>query len=128
MSELLEKDAVDILVEAKLYVEKGWIQNTFGRVEREGEFLNVGSPRQATHVCALGAIAKASEAVTWAVYSESASEATSLLATAATGLRYETASRDAPTAVSQWNDARYQTQAGVAEGFDKAIALALERS
>ena len=97
------KSTLDILIEARAYVEKGWTQGAWAR-NRKGTPVNEDSTR-AVCWCALGALWKADGIGSYGL---------NALVKASGGEVH-------PTTISGWNDNPDRTQAEVLALFDKAI-------
>jgi hypothetical protein len=109
---MFEKDAVDLLVEARMWVDKGWCQNWYAETEVGVRCTPLDS--LASSWCMLGALARASE-------SELRDR---------TGFYFD-AEELLVDAVGEWppdwQDAPGRTKEEVLAAFDRAISLGLRQ-
>jgi hypothetical protein len=107
-------DAVDVLMEARAYIEKGWCQAAYART-LDGRFVDPTKDEAATR-CARGAILAGT-----GVFGSTPEglDAIRLLAKAA---------RVRADNLSYWNDDSRRTQNQVLKAFDRAIALGLDEA
>lgn len=118
-------DAVDVLLEARAYIEKGWCQGEFARGET-GIAVDGKGFDGAVSWCARGAVLQA-----FALGATSYPPPPAVLGAYLLLADAVDPDRDRPEnygVVEMWNDHADRTQDEVLEAFDKAILLGLERT